>query len=195
MTTTKPKAPEALPITFDEELHQYTWAPTGETMAYSVTEIVGFGKRRSCHGQDRSHRSVWEPAAWRSTAPWRPWPKAADPIESLLGTEYDAWIKPLVEHPIWEFSEVLASSFVCAIGAVPSAAALTCCCGTASPETILIDLKTQGRSGRPYDTSAQLGGYVAMSIDRLGLVVDGCHTLWARPGETKLGEDRGGPLP
>ena len=29
-----------LPIEFNEELHQYTWSPTGETMLWSISGVV-----------------------------------------------------------------------------------------------------------------------------------------------------------
>ena len=79
-------------------------------MAFSVTEIVGFGKDARAMAKHQSHQThlgtAWPDGPRRHGGPGQ----GADP-ESLLGTEYDAWIKPLIEHPIWEFSEVLASEF------------------------------------------------------------------------------------
>ena len=190
MTTTKPKAPEELPISFDEKLHRYTWTPTGEVMAFSVTEIVGFGKDARAMANIEATKHIWEPRGVKVHGAMEAFAKGADP-ESLLGTEYDDWIKPLIEHPIWEFSEVLASEFrLCDRRRSIGGSFDLLLWDTITESTILVDLKTQSRSGRPYSTDAQLGGYLAMAIDQLGLVVDQCCTLWCKPGETKLGEDQ-----
>ena len=190
MITTKPSKLQPLPIGFDEERHRYTWQPTGEVMAYSVTEIVGASKDAHALRNIEATRHVWEPRGLAVHAAMEAFANGADP-NSLLGTEYDAWVKPLIEHPFWEFSEVLATEFrLCdrrkSIGGSFDLLAWD----TLGECTVLIDLKTQGPSGRPYDTSAQLGGYVAMGNDQLKLKVDQCCTLWCKPGETTLGEDQ-----
>ena len=156
MTTTKPKAPEALPITFDEELHQYLDTDR-EVMAFSVTEIVGFGKDARAMANIEATRHIWEPRGLAVHAAMEALAKGADP-GSLLRTEYDDWIKPLIEHPIWEFSEVLASEFrLCDRRRSIGGSFDLLLWDTITESTILIDLKTQGPSGRPYDTSRSSG--------------------------------------
>ena len=190
MATTKPKAPKARPISFDEERHQYIWTPTGETMAHSVTEIVGYGKDARAMANIEATKHIWEPRGKAVHGAMEAIAKGADP-QSLLGTDYDAWIKPLIEHPVWEFSEVLASEFrLCDRRRSIGGSFDLLLWDTISESTMLIDLKTQGPSGRPYDTSAQLGGYLTMCIDQLGLVVDQCCTFWCKPGEAWIGEDQ-----
>ena len=181
---------EPLPITFDEERHKYLWEPTGEWMAHSVTEIVGATKDARAMANIKATQHVWEPRGLAVHAAMEAFVNGADP-ETLLGGPYDAWVKPLLEYPMWESVEVIACEYrLCdlrrSIGG--SLDLLGWCHVTDS--MMLVDLKTQGRSGRPYSTDAQMGGYLGMLIDRLGLVVDGCATIWAKPGETHLGGDQ-----
>ena len=50
----------------------------------------------------------------------------------------------------------------------------------------LFDLKSQGTAAAsPYDTRAQLGGYLEMELEH-GNAYDGAFTLWARPGRCRL---------
>jgi hypothetical protein len=159
-------------------------------MAHSVTEIVGATKDARAMANIMATKHVWEPRGLAVHAAMESFANGADP-ETLLGGPYDAWIKPLLSYPMWESVEVIACEYrLCdlrrSIGGSFDLLVwdhlLDCMC--------LIDLKTQSRSGRPYDTSPQLGGYVAMGIDRLGLVVDQCCTLWCKPGETHLSGDQ-----
>ena len=78
---------EPLPISFDEERHKYVWLPTNETMAHSVTEIVGATKDPG-YGQHHGHKSVWEPefSGSRTIEHLR-----MGPIQTLLGG-HDAWL-------------------------------------------------------------------------------------------------------
>jgi hypothetical protein len=181
---------QPLPISFDEERHKYLWEPTGEWMAHSVTEIVGATKDARAMANIMATKHVWEPRGLAVHAAMEALANGADP-ETLLGTEYEAWIKPLIEYPLWESFEPIATEYrLCdprrSIGG--SLDLLGWCHVTDS--MMLIDLKTQSRSGRPYSTDPQMGGYLSCLIDRLGLVVDGCATLWCKPGETHLGGDQ-----
>ena len=135
-------------------------------------------------------KHFWEPRGHAVHAAMEAFVNGADP-ETLLGGPYDAWIKPLLDYPLWESFEPVAAEYrLCdlrrSIGG--SLDLLGWCHVTDS--MMLIDLKTQSRSGRPYSTDPQMGGYLGMLIDRLGLVVDGCATLWCKPGETHLGGDQ-----
>ena len=49
-----------------------------------------------------------------------------------------------------------------------------------------MDLKTLGSSKRHYSVAPQLGGYLAMLIDRCKLVVDECCVMWSAKNDAHM---------
>jgi hypothetical protein len=110
-------------------------------------------------------------------------------IEQLPGHHrYRDWILPLLQLPLWDEVQVIASE------------RLSCCLtrnlaggfdgAYASPALserwgrevrVLYDLKTLSAHGRPYSTAAQLGGYMVLEAAQ-GNHYDLGQTLWSKPG-------------
>ena len=55
---------DPLPIDFDEEAHTYVWQPTGEKLAYSVTQVCSFDKTRSQLANIEKYREG--PTGWEA---------------------------------------------------------------------------------------------------------------------------------
>ena len=162
-----------LPIEFNEELHQYTWSPTKETMLWSISQVVSPGP----YNGDPEH-AIRGHSVHRS-------------LELLLsGQEVEApekywdWTDALLHHSWFdEIDEVLALE---ARLADPKRSIGGSCDGLIrkGKRKILFDLKTKlsGTSKRrkPF---AQLGAYSEL----LGLHYrdhqpDEAWVIWSYPG-------------
>ena len=162
-----------LPIEFDEELHQYTWSPTGETMLWSISQVVN---PRPYNG-DPSH-------AIRGHSIHRSLETLISGQEVEAPEEYWSWTDALL-HQSWfdEIDEVLALE---ARLADPKRSIGGSCDGFVrkGKRKILYDLKTkiseESRRVKPY---AQLGAYSEL----LGLHYrdhqpDEAWVVWSYPG-------------
>jgi hypothetical protein len=184
---------EPLPIDFDEASHRYTWRPTGEVMPYSVTTVTSWDMSADKRANIDATRDQWER---RGNA-------CHHALESLLTgqpfrqddlDEFDEWITPLLDHAFWKDFEVLASEFRM-IDLKRGLAGSCDAIGIYKGKTILLDLKSQKGTGKPYSTNRQLGGYIALlygdECHKNGtskLWIDECRTVWARPGKTTVGK-------
>jgi hypothetical protein len=185
--TTKIKPLEPLPLEFDEELHQYTWLPTGEVMGVSVTGILSVNKTAAQLANIERHKSSWAPRGTHVHAALehklRGLPFDLDPV-------YAEWTAPLLAHPFWETFQPLAVEYrVCdlkrGIGGSLDALGVDGFTG----RTVLLDLKSQSSAKYgTYSTDAQLGAYLSMLLSHHQLMVDECLTVWARPGECLVGD-------
>lgn len=185
--TTKIKPLEPLPIEFNEEAHTYRYLPTGEVMGTSVTGILSVNKTAAQLANIEKHKATWAPRGLHTHAALehklRGLPFEVDPA-------YAEWVTPLLAHPFWETFEPIAIEHrMCdlrrGIGGSCDALGYDGFTG----RLVLLDLKSQSsaRYGT-YSTDAQMGGYLSMLIDRHGITIDECLTVWARPGECFVGD-------
>ena len=164
---------DPLPIEFNEELHQYTWEPTKETMLWSISQVVS---PRPYNG-DPSH-------AIRGHSVHRSLETLISGQEVEAPEEYWSWTDALL-YQSWfdEIDEVLALE---ARLAAPKRSIGGSCDGfiRKGQRKILYDLKTkiseESRRVKPY---AQLGAYAEL----LGLHYrdhqpDEAWVIWSYPG-------------
>ena len=184
----KLKKLELLPISFDSEAHSYCWLPTGERMMLSVTKVLSASKdSRALQTFDRT-KHIWAPRGTTVHLALERFLKGA-PLETLVGKKYDEYIRPLLEYPMWENFEPIALEYrVCDLRRNIGGSLDVLGYDHMIDRMVLLDLKTLGKSTKPYSTDAQLGGYLSMLIDHHKLVVDECLTMWSGAGEAHLGE-------
>ena len=115
----------------------------------------------------------------------------------MLGNEpadagdFTEWVEPLLNDPFWEKFEPWAVEYMlCDLEKSVGGQLDLLGYDHESDRLMLIDLKSQSKSGRTYSTNAQLGSYVDALKKHHGLEVDICKTVWAKPGKTKIGDDQ-----
>ena len=186
----------------DEEAHRY-WLGD-HLFPVSITGVLAHGLSETAKRVIEAKRPIWEPRGTTVHAALEHYSQARFLVgksasEALLDAEampghhqYRDWILPLLQLPLWDDVEVIASE------------RLTCCLTRnvagafdgayvspalserhGQPVRVLYDLKTLSAHGRPYSTAAQLGGYMALEAT-WGVHYDAGQTIWARPGETRF---------
>jgi hypothetical protein len=111
-------------------------------------------------------------------------------IEQLPGHhQYRDWILPLLQLPLWDEVQVIASERLsCCLSRNVAGAFDGAYISPALSEhrgrevRVLYDLKTLSAHGRPYSTAAQLGGYMVLEAAQ-GNVYELGQTIWSKPGE------------
>jgi hypothetical protein len=188
----------------EEESHRY-WLDE-HLFPVSITGVLAHRLSATAKRAIEAKRSIWEPRGVAVHSALEHYSQARFMVglsrqEALLCVEdvpdyhgYRDWILPLLQLPLWEEVEVIASE------------RLTCCphrnlagafdgayiapvavdsSGTATGRQglrVLYDLKTLSAHGRPYSTAAQLGGYMVLEAAQ-GHHYDVGQTIWSRPGE------------
>jgi len=183
----------------EEAAHRY-WL--GEHLfPVSITGVLAHGLSSNAKRAIEAKRPVWEPRGITVHAALEHYSQArflvgCSPEQALLAIEqlpghhrYRDWILPLLQLPLWDEVQVIASE------------RLSCCLtrnlaggfdgAYGSPALsdrwgrevrVLYDLKTLSAHGRPYSTAAQLGGYMVLEAAQ-GNHYDLGQTLWSKPGE------------
>ena len=183
--TVEPLAP--LPIDFDAAAHSYTWRPTGQRLTQSVTGILRCSKSRQTLTTFERTKHIWAPRGTFVHSCLEQFLQGIPP-EELYGSDYDAWVRPLLNYPLWEHLEPLALEYrVCDLRRNIGGSLDVLGYDHLTDRVVLLDLKTLGKNGKQYSTDAQLGGYLSMLIDHQKMVVDECLTIWAGHGESHLG--------
>ena len=185
----KPLKP--LPIRFDEGPHTYVWEPTGQQLSYSVTHILGVLKTAEQKRRIDETKHIWGP---RGTAVhWclEQFLNGTATIDQMVAKypKYSGYIGELLTHPFWELFVPIATEYrVCDVGR--SIGGSLDFLGWYKPTESLVlgDLKTLGKRRGPYNTDAQLGGYLSMLIDHMALPVDHCLTFWSKADDCDHGE-------
>lgn len=167
----------------------------------SITGVLAHGLSGTAKRAIEAKRPVWEPRGTTVHSALEHYSQARflvgrSPEQALLAIEqlpghhrYRDWILPLLQLPLWDEVQVIASE------------RLSCCLtrnlaggfdgAYASPALsdrwgrevrVLYDLKTLSAHGRPYSTAAQLGGYMVLEAAQ-GNHYELGQTLWSRPGE------------
>jgi len=104
---------------------------------------------------------------------------------------YSEWIKPLLSNPFWKnFEPWCVEYMLCNLKKSVGGQLDLLGYDHESKRLMLIDLKSQSKSGRTYSTHAQLGSYVEALQIHHGLEVDVCKTVWAKPNKTTIGDDQ-----
>ena len=176
-------------ITRDEH-HRYRLG--AHQFPVSVTGVLQATKSAYAMARIEETRADWEPRGntchkalelAASSPDWHPdhWPACWPWID---------WIWPMLTHPLWDDALLIASerplySLTRNIAGTTDGALLVPKPGRGWWR-YLFDLKSQGTAAAsPYDTRAQLGGYLEMELEH-GNAYDGAFTLWARPGRCRL---------
>ena len=183
----------------EEAAHRY-WLGD-HLFPVSITGVLAHGLSSTAKRAIAAKRPVWEPRGTTVHAALEHYSQARflvgrSPEQALLAIEqlpghhrYRDWILPLLQLPLWDEVQVIASE------------RLSCCLtrnlaggfdgAYASPALsdrwgrevrVLYDLKTLSAHGRPYSTAAQLGGYMVLEAAQ-GNHYDLGQTLWSKPGE------------
>ena len=185
--TTKIKPLGPLPIEFNEELHQYIWTPTGEVMGISVTGVLSVNKTASQLANINKHKETWAPRGLHVHASLehklKGLPFDIDPV-------YAEWVTPLLAHPFWETFEPIAIEHrLCDLSRGVGGSLDALGYDNFTGKLVLLDLKSQSSAKYgTYSTDAQMGGYLGMLINRHGITIDECLTIWSRPGECLVGD-------
>lgn len=177
-------------IHLDEATHSY-WL--GEhRFAASVTEVLRASKGAAAIAAIEATRDQWAPRGVAVHAaleahlkfdPWRGWhPDLHPPCWPYL-----EWVVPLITHPLWREVAPIASEQRVGCRELDIAGTFDGAWVDAKGRRILFDLKTQGNpESGPYDTRAQLGGYLVLA-ERCGIpYFHAAATIWARPGKVRL---------
>ena len=183
----------------EEAAHRY-WLGD-HLFPVSITGVLAHGLSSTAKRAIEAKRPVWEPRGVTVHSALEHYSQARflvgrSPEQALFAIEqlpghhrYRDWILPLLQLPLWDEVQVIASE------------RLSCCLtrnlagsfdgAYASPALserwghevrVLYDLKTLSAHGRPYSTAAQLGGYMVLEAAQ-GNHYDLGQTLWSKPGE------------
>ena len=168
-----------LPIEFNEELHQYTWSPTGETMLWSISGVV-----KPLSPEQREWLEKNSHYAERGTAIHKSLERFLSiglPSSEVQGV-YSDWLGPLVNNSWWDDIEILALEHRLAD---PKRSIGGSFDGLIKKDgkVCIYDLKTkQHESSRREKPLAQLGAYSQMLEQHYGLLPDQAWTVWSYPG-------------
>ena len=183
---------EKLPIIFDKESHRYIWEPTGEIFTHSVTGITGFNMDEKKKIAIERTKKYWAPRGTTVHSAFEHWliHEEYGDEEIKKWEKYRDWIEPLLDHRYLttDFKPIATEFTVCdrknGIAGTFDAFGYD----TRTNKTVLVDLKTQSSpNANAYNTDEQLGAYASMLIS-MGVWIDECRTIWARPNKTVVGE-------
>nr|BAR30430.1 DNA replication factor Dna2-like nuclease [uncultured Mediterranean phage uvMED] len=170
-----------LPVAFNEERHEYTWEPTGETMLWSVSEVV-----KPLTPEQREWLEKNSHYAERGTAIHKSLERflGGDPSGWLDSDfeQYEEWTDHLIFHSWWDDIEILALEHRLAD---PKRSIGGSFDGLIKKDgkTCIYDLKTkEHESSRREKPLAQLGAYSQMLEQHYKLLPDEAWVVWSYPG-------------
>ena len=181
---------DPLPIYRKEPDHKYIWKPTNEALLYSTTQVCN---NKTPEALANTERYRYGPDGWEARG------KAVHYglEQKMLGDPnpefgiYSEWIEPLLSNPFWKnFEPWCVEYMLCNLKKSVGGQLDLLGYDHESKRLMLIDLKSQSKSGRTYSTHAQLGSYVEALQIHHGLEVDVCKTVWAKPKKTTIGDDQ-----
>jgi hypothetical protein len=183
----------------DEAAHRY-WLGD-HLFPVSITGVLAHGLSETAKRSIEAKRPIWEPRGTTVHAALERYSQARflvgkSAAEALLEAEtlpghhpYRDWILPLLQLPLWDEVEVIASErLTCCLvrnvaGAFDGAYVSPALSERRGREVrVLYDLKTLSAHGRPYSTAAQLGGYMVLEAAQ-GNHYELGQTIWSKPGE------------
>jgi hypothetical protein len=200
MTTTTSTWLDPIPCLWrDEAAHRY-WLGD-HLFPVSITGVLAHGLSDYAKRSIEAKRSIWEPRGTTVHAALEHYSQARflagkSAREALLDAEtlcghhqYRDWILPLLQLPLWDEVQVIASERLsCCLtrnvaGAFDGAYVSRALSERRGHEVrVLYDLKTLSAHGRPYSTAAQLGGYIVLEASQ-GNHYELGQTIWSKPGE------------
>ena len=166
-----------LPIEFDEELHQYTWSPTGETMLWSISGVV-----KPLSPEQRAYLEKNSHYAERGTAIHKTLEEFLSGQQLTDLETYHEWTDRLIHNSWWDDIEILALEHRLAdpkrsIGGSFDGLIRK------DEKVCIFDLKTkQHESSRREKPLAQLGAYSQMLEQHYKLLPDEAWVVWSYPG-------------
>ena len=108
---------DPLPIDFDEAAHSYVWAPSGEKLAYSVTQVCSFDKTPAQLANIEKYRegpTGWEARGVAVHAALEAFLKKEEPKFPLDSAIFAEWVAPLLAHSFWnDFEPLLIEGRLC----------------------------------------------------------------------------------
>ncbi len=183
----------------EEAAHRY-WLGD-HLFPVSITGVLAHGLSATAKRAIEAKRPVWEPRGTTVHAALEHYSYARflvgrSPEQALLAVEqlpghyrYRDWILPLLQLPLWDEVQVIASERLSCCLTRNLAGGFDGAYGSAALSDrwgrevrVLYDLKTLSAHGRPYSTAAQLGGYMVLEAAQ-GNHYDLGQTLWSKPGE------------
>jgi hypothetical protein len=183
----------------DEAAHCY-WLGD-HLFPVSITGVLAHGLSETAKRAIEAKRPIWQPRGTTVHAALEHYSQvrflegqgaaaALRAVETLPGHHpYRDWILPLLQLPLWDDVQVIASErLTCCLvrnvaGAFDGAYVSSALSEQRGREVrVLYDLKTLSAHGRPYSTAAQLGGYMALEAAQ-GNHYDLGQTIWSKPGE------------
>ena len=181
---------DPLPIYRKEPDHKYIWEPTNEALLYSTTQVCN---NKTPEALANIERYRYGPNGWEARGKKVHWCLE----QKMLGDPapdpdiYAEWVEPLLSHPFFEQFEAWSVEYMlCDLEKSVGGQLDLLGYDHASNQLMLIDLKSQSKSGKTYSTNAQLGSYVEALKTHHGLEVDVCKTIWAKPNKTTIGDDQ-----
>ena len=166
-----------LPIAFNEERHEYTWEPTGETMLWSISGVVKpLSPEQREWLEKNSHYAERGTAIHLSLEEFLRGQQVTD-LES-----YSDWTDHLLHHSWWDDIEILALEHRLADPARSIGGSFD---GLIKKDgkVCIYDLKTkQHEASRREKPLAQLGAYSDMLMQHYKLQPDEAWVVWSYPG-------------
>ena len=168
---------EPLPIEFNEELHQYTWSPTGEIMLWSISGVVKpLSPKQRAWLEKNSHHAERGTAIHKSLEEFL----SGQQVTDLEG--YSDWTDHLLHHSWWDDIEILALEHRLADPARSIGGSFD---GLIKKDgkVCIYDLKSkQHENSRREKPLAQLGAYSQMLEQHYKLLPDEAWVVWSYPG-------------
>ena len=168
---------DPLPIVFNQERHEYTWEPTGETMLWSISGVVKpLSPEQREWLEKNSHYAERGTAIHLSLEEFLRGQQVTD-LES-----YSDWTDHLLHHSWWDDIEILALEHRLADPARSIGGSFD---GLIKKDgkVCIYDLKTkQHEASRREKPLAQLGAYSDMLMQHYKLQPDEAWVVWSYPG-------------
>lgn len=183
---------QPLGITRDEA-HVYH-LPDGHAFPISVTGLISAVTKTPTQMEAiMASKHIWQPRgdlvhlALEVMAHQRWNPSPPPDLQPPEPGDYEPWVKPLLDHPIWQQVQVVGAEVMAYSLRRNVAGTADLVLKLPDGTYAIADLKTQGsKSASPYDTKPQLGAGVEMIGDHYKLLITRCLTLWNRPGSLTI---------
>jgi hypothetical protein len=174
------------PIVLDENTHKYYHRPTKQVMENTVTGVLWALKPQAAKDAIERTKPEWE---FKGKDVHKVFADFLADKDLIYWPEHEPYVTPLFEHKFIQEFQPLASEFLMCDPSISLGGSFDAL-GIWREKLVLIDLKTQKKKNE-YSTNAQLGGYLHLLKVTTGIVPDEVRTVWARPGETKVGKNQG----
>tara|TARA_B100000965_G_scaffold401118_1_gene424313 strand:+ start:273 stop:893 length:621 start_codon:yes stop_codon:yes gene_type:complete len=174
------------PVILDEMTHKYYHRPTKMVMENTVTGVLWALKPQAAKDAIERTKPEWE---FKGKDVHKVFADFLADKDLIYWPEHEPYVTPLFQHKFIQEFQPLASEFLMCDPSISLGGSFDAL-GIWREKLVLIDLKTQKKKNE-YSTNAQLGGYLHLLKVTTGIVPDEVRTVWARPGETKVGKNQG----